>query len=182
MSRRRAPCVRLGQRSTPLPLPLRRRLPPPHLLPRPLRLWTGGQPPAPALSLTCHPRPGVFTLLSSLIAHFCKLVSVSTLHLLPFNIFFCSALQKEKRRSAESKARGRHPRIGAAPKGGEQGTGPGRAARSLSRVALSAARCLKKWPGKVRLKRPPSVVTTAGWEKANRNFGWAHYNAYPYIF
>ena len=63
-----------------------------HLLPSPTPCsGFGSQPPhphpAPAVGLTCHPRPRVFTLHFSLIAHFCKLVSISMLHLLPFNIF-----------------------------------------------------------------------------------------------
>lgn len=62
----------------------------------------GGQPPSPALSLACHPRPRVFTLHFSLIAHFCKLVSISMLHLLPFNIFFARPCRKK--RGAQQKA------------------------------------------------------------------------------
>lgn len=50
---------------------------------------------SPALGLTCHPRPRVFTLHFSLIAHFCKLVSISMLHLLPFNIFARLCRKKE---------------------------------------------------------------------------------------
>lgn len=69
--------------------------PPPPRLGNPLPSGLCRQRRSPALGLTCHPRPRVFTLHFSLIAHFCKLVSISMLHLLPFNIFARLCRKKE---------------------------------------------------------------------------------------
>ena len=57
------------------------------------------RPPPPALSLASSPTCLLCT--SRLIAHFCKLVSISMLHLLPFNIFARSC---RKERGTQQKA------------------------------------------------------------------------------
>lgn len=62
------------------------------------------QPPFFASSAPClarHPYPECLLCTSRLIAHFCKLVSISMLHLLPFNIF---ARPCRKKRGAQHKA------------------------------------------------------------------------------
>lgn len=81
-------------------------------------LPASGRPAAPSLAvgLSCHPRPRVFTLHFSLIARFCKLVSISMLHLLPFTVF---ARPCGKKRGAQRKAN---------PLTAQEGEAPGTAA------------------------------------------------------
>lgn len=132
-------------------------------------LPASGRPAAPSLAvgLSCHPRPRVFTLHFSLIARFCKLVSISMLHLLPFTVF---ARPCGKKRGAQRKAN---------PLTAQEGEAPGTAALKVRVLPFPVAILLATYrsdPGS-KIKQPVGVIVR--WDKANYT-GLANYNLHSH--
>lgn len=159
----RAAASSARDKDRPLSLPFSGlRVPPPPSAARPSLLGRSAAP-SPAVRLGCHPRPRVFTLHFSLIARFCKLVSISLLHLLPFTVFARSC---GKRRGAQQKANPLTAQEGNAPAAGcRRGTfspAHGRSCCWLPREVTQAA----------KIKQPFSV--SLRWDEADYT-GLANY-------